>query len=324
MFLLVIGGTGHIGSFLVPRLVEAGHRVVCLSRGARSPYVPHDAWREVEHVTIDRREDEARGHFGETIVALKPESVIDLTCYTLESAVQLCDALSHRGIHLVHCGTIWVHGPSVTVPTTEEEPRRAFGDYGCRKAAIERYLTDQSRLGRVPVTTLHPGHLVGPGWAPINPAGNFNLEVFDDLAHGRPVRLPNFGMETLHHVHADDVAQAFVQAVEHAPAAIGESFHVVSPGAITCRGYAERMAEWFGVAPQLEFVPYSEWQRDVPERDAAVTLDHLQHSPSCSIEKARTRLGYTPRYTSLAAIQESVTWLIDQGRLRSRGREMTR
>ena len=167
----------------------------------------------------------------------------------------------------------------------------------------------------MPATILHPGHLVGPGWVPINPAGNFNTKVFEDLASGRVVRLPNFGMETLHHVHADDVAQAFVRAVEHPEAAIGESFHVVSPAAMTLRGYAEGMADWFGVAPRLEFAPYAEWRRDVADRDAAVTLDHLQHSPSCSIEKARVRLGYVPRYMSLAAVQESVTWLVQHGRL---------
>ena len=138
-----------------------------------------------------------------------------------------------------------MHGPGVEVPTTEDEPRRPFGDYGCRKAAIEGYLRRRpSRTDRGEV--LHPGHLVGPGWALINPAGNFNLQVFDDLAAGREVRLPNLGMETLHHVHVDDVAQAFALAVSQPDASIGESFHVVSPRAMTLRGYAERMAEWFG------------------------------------------------------------------------------
>ena len=42
--------------------------------------------------------------------------------------------------HVLHCGTIWVHGPSVQVPTTEEQPRRPFGEYGIQKAAIERYM----------------------------------------------------------------------------------------------------------------------------------------------------------------------------------------
>jgi nucleoside-diphosphate-sugar epimerase len=148
--------------------------------------------------------------------------------------------------------------------------------------------------------------LVGSGWSPINPAGNFNPSVFDDLSHGRPVRLPNFGLETLHHVHADDCAQAFERAVEHPDAAIGESFHVVSPAALTFRGYAEGVAAWYGVEAHLEFLPYDEWRAGVSDRDAAVTLDHLRHSPNCSIAKARSRLNYAPRYSSLAAVQDAL------------------
>ena len=36
MCIAVIGGSGHVGSFLVPRLVRAGHEVLNLSRGARA------------------------------------------------------------------------------------------------------------------------------------------------------------------------------------------------------------------------------------------------------------------------------------------------
>jgi uncharacterized protein YbjT (DUF2867 family) len=34
---VVIGATGHIGSYLVPRLVPAGHEVIAMSRGTRGP-----------------------------------------------------------------------------------------------------------------------------------------------------------------------------------------------------------------------------------------------------------------------------------------------
>jgi nucleoside-diphosphate-sugar epimerase len=35
---VVIGATGHIGSYLVPRLVRGGHEVMAMSRGTRGPY----------------------------------------------------------------------------------------------------------------------------------------------------------------------------------------------------------------------------------------------------------------------------------------------
>ena len=60
--------------------------------------------------------------------------------------------------HFLHTGTIWVHGPSVAVPTTEMQPRKPFGEYGIQKAAIEAYLINEARRNGFPVTIVHPGH----------------------------------------------------------------------------------------------------------------------------------------------------------------------
>ncbi len=313
MRVVVIGGTGHVGTYLVPRLVEAGNDVICISRNLRDPYQPHGAWGQVEMLEIDREEADLQGMFGQQIAELEPDIVIDMICFTLDSAKRLVEGLRGKVQHFLHCGTIWVHGPSMVVPVTEEQPRRPFGEYGIQKAAIEAYLLREARLNGFPATILHPGHIVGRGWAPLNPAGHFNPEAFVRLARGETLALPNLGMETVHHVHADDVAQSFMQAIENRSAAIGESFHVVSPAAVTLRGYAEAMAAWFGEPARLKFLPWEEWCKTVTKEEAQATWDHIAHSPNCSIAKARRMLNYNPRYSSLQAVQESVSWLVDHG-----------
>jgi nucleoside-diphosphate-sugar epimerase len=311
MRVVIIGGTGHVGTYLVPRLVEAGHEVVCLSRGEREPYQPHAAWGAVRRVQVDREAEEKAGVFGARVRDLEPEAVIDMICFTPDSARHLVEALRGRVRHFLHCGTIWVHGPSVEVPTTETQPRRPFGEYGINKAAIEAYLLDEARRGGFPATVLHPGHIVGPGWHPLNPAGHFNPSVFAALARGRELSLPNLGLETVHHVHADDVAQAFMAALANWSGAVGESFHVVSPAALTLRGYAETMAAWFGQPARLRFLPWEAWRATVSEAEAEATWDHVAHSPNCSIAKARRLLDYRPRYSSIQAVTEAVRWLIE-------------
>src|SRR5213595_2790385 len=256
MRVVVIGGTGHIGTFLIPRLVSAGHDVIVASRGARQPYVTHPAWNTVQRIEIDRAAEDAAGTFGARIAALQADAVIDLICFTPASAQQLVDALQPRQTLMLHCGTMWVHGRTTTVPTTEDMPRHPFGDYGIKKAAIEQVLLDTTRRGDARAVVLHPGHLVGPGWNPVNPAGHFNPEVFRRIARGELLVLPNDGMETVHHVHADDVAQAFELALAHPDDAVGEGFHVVSPAPMTLRAYAEAMFAHFGQTPRLEFLPW--------------------------------------------------------------------
>lgn len=307
MKIVIIGGTGHIGTYLVPRLVMAGHEVICVSRQKSDPYNKNPFWKLVKHVTIDRGEAEKNGSFGLQIKKLKGEVIIDLICFTPESATQLADALLGEIQHFIHCGTMWVHGHSEQVPTTENQKRKPFGDYGINKAKIESSLLSACHQHGFPVTVLHPGHITGPGWLPVNPVGNLNPETFIQLAKGKQITLPNLGMETVHHVHADDVAQAFIGAIDNWQNSIGESFHVVSSQALTLRGYATAMAEWFGQDANLNFQPWEEWRKTVSERDAELTWDHIAHSPNGSIAKAQNLLHYQPRYSSLQAIQEAVT-----------------
>ncbi len=315
MRIVVIGATGHVGSYLVPRLLEAGHVLTCITRGKQDPYLPDRASERIEQLCIDREEEDRRGAFAPRVAAMQPDIVIDNICYRLDSARQMVEALRGRVQHYLLTGTIWVHGPSAVVPTTEEQPRRPFGSYGIQKAEIEAYLLDEARRRSFPATILHPGHVVGRGWVPLNPAGNFNAAVYERLMAGEEVAIPNLGMETVHHVHSDDVAQAFMLAMARRSLTLGESFHVVSPAAVTLRGFAEAVASWFSHEARLRFLPWEEWRQTVSETDAAATWDHIAHSPNCSIAKARELLDYAPRYSSLDAVRESLDYLIEHGTL---------
>lgn len=311
---VVIGATGHIGSYLVPRLVRAGHEVVAVSRGSREPYHGAAEWSSVERVTADRSADEASGAFGNRIAGLEPDAVVDLLCFTPDSAQQLVDALRPSRPLLLHCGTIWVHGPARRVPVTEDEPRTAYGAYGTGKARIEELLHRETRTGGVPAVVLHPGHISGPGWPVITPAGNLDSEVWRRLATGEPQALPDRGLGVLHHVHADDVAQAFERALNR-PAAVGSSFHVVSEQAMTLRGLAAGVAAWFGREPVLEFVGAEEFEHRYGPDHARATLEHTERSIAASISRAREVLGYCPRYSSLDALKESLRWLVENGQV---------
>lgn len=315
MRVIVIGGTGHIGSYLVPRLVRAGHALVSVTRGRRAPYRSSAEWAAVEPVVADRAAEDRAGTFARRIAGLEPDAVIDLVCYTPESARQLVEALAGRVRQFLHCGSIWVHGAAEAVPTPECAPRRPVGEYGINKNAIEDYLLGEARRRGFPAAVVHPGHIVGPGWNILNPQGHFNPAVFQAIANGDELLLPDLGLECVHHVHADDVAQCFERALERPGAAMGESFHAVSPAAVTLLGYARAAYGWFGRAPRLAFLPLAELARRLAPEDYAQTVEHVSRSPCMSIAKARALLGYEPRYGSLEACREAVDWLLAQGRV---------
>ena len=197
------------------------------------------------------------------------------------------------------------------MPITEDEPRTAYGEYGTGKAAIEAFLHRESLSGGVPSVVLHPGHISGP-WPVITPAGNLDLDVWRRLATGEPLALPDLGLGVLHHVHGDDVAQAFERALTR-PAAIGSSFHVVSEQAMTLRGLAAGVAGWFGREPDIELVDWADFERRVGAEHAGATREHVARGIAASIDRARDVLGYRPRYTSLDAMHESLRWLVGNG-----------
>ncbi|GAA1441769.1 NAD-dependent epimerase/dehydratase family protein [Leifsonia poae] len=315
MKVVVIGATGHVGGYLIPRLVGAGHQVVAVSRGTSAPYRDDPAWSHVEIVTADRTAEDAEGTFGARIAALDADVVVDMICFTADSARQLVDAIRGRS-RLVMCSTIWVYGTLAAVPATESEAESSppWGDYGVGKAAIEALLRHEGENG-FPSQVLRPGHISGPGWKIINPQGNLDLGVWEALASGGTLLLPNFGLETVHHVHADDVAQAFALAVDAPRSERTEFYNIVSERALTLRGFAEAAAGWFGRDASIEYLPFDEFRSRIADDDARTTYEHIARSHSMSIRKARDELGYAPAHTSLEAVREAVDWLRADGQL---------
>ena len=262
------------------------------------------------------RASEADNRFGSAIRDLKPDAVMDMLCFTPASAMQLVEALRGEIQFFAHCGTVWVRGYGAEVPAQEDQPRNPPSDYGIQKNAIETYLFDQARRTGFPVTVLHPGHISGPGWLPVAPTACHDPEALGRCIRGEEVVLPNLGLETVHHVHADDVAQGFEKSLTHWNQSVGESFFIVSPAALTLRGFAEGLAARFGKQANLSFQPYEQWKETIPLdlRDSAVL--HLIHSTNCSIAKASRLLEYQPRYHSLDVVEESVRWLVADGQIR--------
>jgi nucleoside-diphosphate-sugar epimerase len=313
---IVVGGSGHIGSFLLPRLVRAGHEVVNLSRGARAPYVEDEAWSQVQQVAADRQAEDSAGTFVDRVRSLKPDVVVDLICFTLESATALVEGLRGEVGHLVHCGSIWRYGPSRRLPISETDGTPPEGEYGVQKDAIARMLERETRSGGLVTTSLHPGHISGPGWHPIGPLGNLDPGVWWTLSAGEELAVPGIGTEMMHHVHADDVAQAFQLAVEQRDQAAGEAFNVTAASAITVRGLADAGAGWFGQEARLRTVTWGEFREATSESDADASWQHLWRNHCVSIDKARKVLGYAPAYEPDEAVLDGVRRLIENDRLR--------
>jgi nucleoside-diphosphate-sugar epimerase len=197
----------------------------------------------------------------------------------------------------------------------EDDASPPFGEYGTGKAAIAELLAAETRSGGLVTTVLQPGHISGPGWPPIGPLGNLDPDVWYALSAGREISVPGLGAELMHHVHADDVAQAFQLAVEHRDAAAGESFNVVAPSALTVRGFLAIAAGWFGRTARIRSVSWADFRSGTTAEFADSSWEHLSRSQYAAIEKARTLLSYAPAFEPEAAVLDGIRWLVDHNRL---------
>ncbi|MDR1808650.1 MAG: NAD-dependent epimerase/dehydratase family protein [Propionibacteriaceae bacterium] len=297
---VIIGGTGKVGSYLVPSLVRAGHTVTVVTRGTTQPAVAADEWGDVRAVTLDR----ADPGFEVAVRDLGPEIVVDMICFTDADLRRLIGALDGHVGHFLVTGSVWMHGPAGVVPYAEDECRRPFGEYGIQKDLMDRTIAAAWHDRGFPGTAVHPGHIVCPGDIPVGPQGCKSLDSFRTLRAGEPLWLPNGGMECLHHVHAADVAGVFQAAISAGEPAFGEGFHAVAPRAVTLRGYAEEVAGWYGRTADLRFEPFDAFKARIGPKLAAQTLDHIAHSPNASMAKAEAVLGFVPRHTTYQAIRE--------------------
>jgi nucleoside-diphosphate-sugar epimerase len=317
MRILIVGGTGHIGGYLVPRLLAEGHAVSVIARNPRPRHaIEPRSWAPVNWIIADRSQEEKSGAWATRLKSIETDVVIDLMAFTPEQNTLMMNAFAGRIRHFLHCGTIWAYGRPARVPYSESDPRRPLSDYGTKKAQIEADLLERCAKSAFPGTIIHPGHICGWGWLPIDPQGTRNgTEVYRHLATEETVYLCDHGRPTIQHVHADDIARLFQLSIENPRAAVGESFSAVASCALTLEACCEAVAGIFGKKPRLEFVSRDVFREKLGAA-AEATFEHADHSPCSSNAKAARLLGHTPRYTIEDIYREGIQWMQATGALK--------
>lgn len=306
---LVIGGTGHIGSYLVPRLLAFGYTIYVFSQGKTRPYVDHPLWERVRWIKGNREEEEKRGTLGDLIQSLKLDALVDLIAFEPESAKFLVEALENSETHLLMCTTAWVYGKTRSVPTQENAPRFPENEYARKKVEIEDILWEAK--GKVRSTIIRPTHITGPGKSFVTPFGDHNVETLQKILNGEEIILLDGGFSTLHHVHPKDVAELFFLALENPQKSVGEAFNCGGRYALTFFGLAEFLFRLVEKPLRIRSMSLEEYasQFGYPEEAAM----HVRQGCCVSMEKARSLLDFVPAYTPEGAVTEAFYDLIKRG-----------
>lgn len=250
MRVLIIGGTGNISTAIAAQLIGRGDQVVLYNRARTRPQFEGD----YQVITGDRRN---HAHFEEQVrQAGVFDCAIDMIGYEPEDAHSAVRALKGRVGRFVFCSTVDVYTKAgAKFPLREEtdrSPAPAFS-YAHQKAQMERIFEEAQEAGDFPLTIIRPAATYNDSWAPIPLVGKGPL-VLSRLRRGQPLILLGDGTSLWVSCHRDDVARAFVAALDN-PAAAGRAYHVTGEQWLTWEDYYRTAARVLDVEPQFVCIP---------------------------------------------------------------------
>jgi nucleoside-diphosphate-sugar epimerase len=286
MKIVVIGGTGFIGSSVVLGLNARGHDVAVFSRGERECELP----RSVTHIRGDR---DRLGDSREAIREFEPDAVVDFILFTEAQAQGLVDVMAplvERIVGISSCDVYrnydGVRGRSRhvpdPVPLAESAPLREnyfpyrqdaeikfeyADDY--EKILVEEVL---NRAQDVFTTVLRLPAVYGPG----DRQHRFGRYIRQMKSGADEVRFPADKAEwRFTHGFVENVAAAIAEATAH-PAASDRTFNVGESVTPTFEERLEQLAvvaEWDGEIVPTPSEELPEDQREPGDWDYDLAID---------------------------------------------------
>lgn len=235
---LVIGGSGFVGSALVPALSAAGYAVSVLNRG-RASIPGNDQWR-VDQLIADRNDPAQIRAVARTF-----DAVIDTSGYTQDQVALAYEVFGQAASVWVHLSSSAVYpalGETVVRETDPTGGAAVWGVYGRQKSQADAYLLGQ---GGVPKVVIRPPYLYGP-------RNSLDRETFvwARALQGLPVLVPGDGSALLQFLHVQDLA-AFVLCVLADLPSADAVYNLADPEMMSALDWAKMLAEMVSDAPQV-------------------------------------------------------------------------
>ncbi|MCC5796251.1 MAG: NAD-dependent epimerase/dehydratase family protein [Methylophaga sp.] len=220
MKILVLGGSGFIGSALIRALLDHGHQVRVFDRDVRSVSqqfpqlmgVVQADFSDVMSLTEAMIGVELVFHLISTSVPATSNKnpVFDIES-NLVNTVRLLESMRtadlKRIVYLSSGGT--VYGNPVNLPISESHTTNPTCSYGIVKLAIEKYLQMYAELYQLEVSILRPSNPYGPGQTHKGVQG-FIGTCIDKINAGQPIHIWGDGSVVRDYVYIDDVVNACI------------------------------------------------------------------------------------------------------------------
>jgi UDP-glucose 4-epimerase len=319
MTVLVTGGAGYIGSHMVHELADAGERVVVLdnlSTGfdwAVAKGVPLIVGETGDQALVARliREHgvDAIIHFAASIVV--PDSVRDPLGYyrnnTMNSRALIECAVIGGVRHFIFSSTAAVYGNPVEIPVQEDAPTLPISPYGWSKLMTEIMLRDAGSAHGLQHVILRYFNVAGADpqrrTGQSTKAATHLIKVAVETVLGLRPKLDVFGNDyptpdgtcIRDYIHVSDLARAHADALRYLRSG--------APSLTLNCGYGHGFSV-LEVIEAVKRVSGIDFKVDIAPRRPGDPAQIVAHS-----ERARSKLGWQPRYNDLSTIvRDALDW----------------
>jgi len=308
---LVTGGAGYFGDLLTRKLLERGYFVRILDIN-----LPVDNYPGTEVVQADIRDpdivlsacegmDVVFHNAAQVAIAINKTLLWSVNRDGTKNLLESC--VRHAVKKVIYTSSSAVYGIPKANPVTEEASPAPEEEYGRAKLAGEALCRESEQKG-LDVSILRPCTIMGHGRL-----GIFQI-LFEWIYQGKNIPVLDDGKNTYQFVHADDLAEACIQA---SLLKDSDAFNCGTDRFGTMREALEHLCNYAGTGAKVKSLPM--WPMVAAMNlSAALGISPLSayhasmygRSFYFDIAKARTKLGWSPRYSNNEMFVESYEWYL--------------
>lgn len=304
---ILIVGAGFAGSQLAKKLLDNGNRVGVIDFIA--PYQNDRTWAIQENPNFkynwkalqDLAPQDIEGY--DIVIHLAAQADVPMGFrspkWTVEQNVMgtvcLLEACKQIKLdRLIYAGSGNEWGRGLYFPIDENHPLTPHNPYAFSKAAAELAMWSYHRCYDIPIVIMSNGCVIGPGMR----REIFVFKWLYNILSGRPVVLEG-GDQTRDITYSEDVIQAWLLAIAaDRDAVVGQKFQVSFGKELSVESILRTCFDICG--------------REVPIIRQPHRPGEAGQRECFDNEKAKSILGYTPRFSPEEAIRKTKDWILTE------------